>query len=84
MIDGLVYYLQEIGFTFKNPSEIREIVFKNSSVLPIDFRFFQLLSRINLKRLNREGRPYLDYFRKLVTDSYQRNRVPDMEIFLNV
>lgn len=83
MTDGVVKSLQKLGFTFKNPA-IFEIVFNNPSVTPIDYRFFQLMCRINLKRLNREGRPYLDYFRKLVTENYHKNRVPDMNIFLNV
>lgn len=82
MLDGIVKSLQELGFTFKNP-EIDDILSDNPSVAGIDIRFYTLLARINLKRLKQEGKPYLDYFRKLITENYQRNRNPDMEVYTN-
>lgn len=81
MVDGIVKSLQQLGFTFKNP-EIDDILSDSPIVAGLDIRFYTLLARINLKRLKQEGKSYLDYFRKLITENYHRNRVPDMEIYI--
>lgn len=82
MIDGIVKALQKLGFTFKNPA-IEEILAGIPSVVAIETRFYTVLTRIDLKRLKQEGKPYLELFRKLVTENYQKNRVSDIEVYTN-
>lgn len=82
MIDGIVKALQQLGFTFKNP-RIEEVLGDIPSVVNIDTRLFTVLTRINLKRLKQEGKPYLAMFRKLINENYQKNRVSDIEIYTN-
>lgn len=82
MIDGIVKALQQLGFTFKNP-KIEEILGDMPTVVNIDTRLYTLLTRINIKRLKQEGKPYLDMFRRLITENYQKNRVSDIEIYTN-
>lgn len=82
MLDGIVKSLQKLGFTFKNEA-IDDILSENPSVMAVESRFLAVLSRLNLKRLKQEGKPYLDSFRKLITENYQMHRISDIEIYTN-
>lgn len=82
MLDGVVKALQQLGFTFKNPA-IDDILSENESLIAVETRFMTSMARCNIKRLKQEGRPYLDLFRKLITEYYKMNRLSDIDIYTN-
>lgn len=82
MLGGIVTSLQELGVVFKN-ADIDDVVTEYPSVMAMEHRFISFLTRLNFKRLKKEGKPFLDVLRKLITDNYQMHRISDMEIYTN-